>query len=354
MTGWLLAEQEALVLRDAMRSTSLLSRAAVEDRVKPNASPVSVGTDGVAVIRVEGILTKKPNVFARFFGGGNTTYRDIEASIAAAKNDPRIRSAVLLVDSPGGAVDGLFECLDAIAAFRAVKELRARASNAQSAAYAIAAAAGPIEAVGPASTFGSVGVAIDTWLDKDRLSLTNTDSPNKRPDLSTEKGRDIVVRHLDALHDLFVQAIAKGRKTTADAVRKGYGQGATLLAGEAKKLGMIDSIGTSAAASAGAMPSMRDIGDEIADAMGLPLAPDRHNLATTPAVPAAFDLGDQVAEVMAAEREHRVPAPWALGPLPAPFEPSDVAAELDADELAAAKLMAALERIDVAQAMRRR
>jgi ClpP class serine protease len=45
------------------------------------------------------------------------------------------------------------------------------------------------------------------------------------------------------MHDLFVDAIAGGRKTTAKKVNAEFGQGATLLAEEALKRGMIDSIG---------------------------------------------------------------------------------------------------------------
>ena len=63
-------------------------------------------------------------------------------------------------------------------------------------------------------------------------------------DLFTEEGRAVIREELDALHDLFVESIAEGRGVSADNVNAKFGEGATLLAGEALKRGMIDSITT--------------------------------------------------------------------------------------------------------------
>lgn len=194
-------------------------------------------------IRIEGALTKKPDVMAAWFGGGNTTYADIQTSLAIAQSDPSVKSVVLYVDSPGGQVDGLFDTLAAIESFRGSgKKLSVSASQAQSAAYAIAAMAGPIEATGPAAQFGSVGVVATFLQREDVLTLTNTDSPDKRPDLSTDEGKAVVVRYLDAVNDLFVDAIARGRGVNAKSVTESFGRGSTLLASQAKAAGMIDSI----------------------------------------------------------------------------------------------------------------
>ena len=47
---------------------------------------------------------------------------------------------------------------------------------------------------------------------------------------------------VDGLDELFAEAIADGRGTTIEKVNADFGQGATLLADEAVKRGMIDSI----------------------------------------------------------------------------------------------------------------
>lgn len=201
-----------------------------------------------AEIRVEGILTKKPDFFAMFFGGGNTTYPTIRSALNIAASNPAIKDVVMYIDSPGGAADGLIDTMADIAAFRGSsgKKLRVRAENAQSAAYGIAAAAGNIEAVGRGSTFGSVGTAVSYYVDPNVVDLTNTDSPDKRPDLTTAEGKAVVVKFLDQLNAEFVRAIAQGREVDVKAVTEGYGRGASMTAVEAKRLGLIDKIATTA------------------------------------------------------------------------------------------------------------
>ncbi|HET9954167.1 MAG TPA: S49 family peptidase [Polyangiaceae bacterium] len=194
-----------------------------------------------AEIRIDGVLTPKPDIIAFLLGGGNTTYASIQAALARAQTDGAIKRVVLNIDSPGGSMAGLFETLAAIEAF--TKPIRVVASRAASAAYAIAAATrGTIEAVSPASEFGSIGVAAKLPLDEDTIDLTSTDAPKKRPDPRTPEGRAVIVEYLDSVHELFVSAIAKGRGVKPETVNQTYGRGATLLAGEAKRLGMIDKI----------------------------------------------------------------------------------------------------------------
>ena len=52
-------------------------------------------------------------------------------------------------------------------------------------------------------------------------------APNKRPDLSTEEGRDALRPTLDALEAVFIAAVAKGRGTTEATVRADFGKGGT-------------------------------------------------------------------------------------------------------------------------------
>lgn len=243
---WLLAEESLRDMQRLERSGMMPSAAQQEafaERVAARSSPPNLTTAGnVAEIAVEGVLTKRPNFWASLFGGGNTAYTDIQMALSIAKNDPAIKSVVFRIDSPGGHVDGLFDTLGAIQSF--TKPMSVRASNAQSAAFAIAAVAGKIEALGASSTFGSIGTAIDfvMWSDVQIVSITNSDSPDKRPDPKTEEGKRVIVEYLDAVNDLFVDAIATGRGVKKKSVSQDYGRGATLLAGEAKKRGMIDSI----------------------------------------------------------------------------------------------------------------
>ena len=198
-----------------------------------------------AEIAITGAITNAPSLMAFLFGGGNTTYPDIIAALAVADQDPAVKTITLAIDSPGGTIAGLFDTLAAIEATN--KPVKATVANlAASAAFAIAAQADEIVAGNRATMFGSIGVVAEGFVDPDMVSVTSTEAPNKRPDLSTEAGRAVIRGELDGVHDLFADAIATGRSTTVDRVNADFGRGGTVLAGEALERGMIDSIAGSA------------------------------------------------------------------------------------------------------------
>lgn len=194
-----------------------------------------------AEISVSGVITKSPSFIAMLFGGGNVTYPEIVQALAEADKDPNVTQAVMKIDSPGGHFDGLFDAVAAMESFS--KPLKAVVHNqAASAAYALASQADEIVAANKAARVGSIGVVASFSVHEEEVEITSTKAPKKRPDLKTEEGKDMVREELDALHELFVDSIASGRDTTADKVNAEFGQGATLLADEALKRGMIDAI----------------------------------------------------------------------------------------------------------------
>jgi capsid assembly protease len=247
---WLLKDE---ILRE-LRAVN--ARATAEDRrafeaasvTQPQASaPRNLKVAGnVAEIGIDGVLTEKPDFLVWLFGGANTSYESIRAALASAQADQSIKEIVLNVNSPGGNVNGLFETIAAIQA--TTKPIRVRASQAASAAYALAAVAGKIEAVGPASSFGSIGVATSIYVDDQVVDIASKEAPNKRPDVTTDAGKAVVQAELDAIHELFADAIASGRADATgnedidvDFVNANFGRGGVLLAAEAKKRKMIDS-----------------------------------------------------------------------------------------------------------------
>lgn len=243
---WLLKHESAAELRHAFRTVTNIT---AEQRHAFAASAARAGralsvSGDVAEIRVEGLLTKQPFFLAYLLGYQTTTYTDIIDALASAASNPQVKRAELAIDSPGGEVHGLFETFAALEAF--TKPLSAFASCACSAAYAIATKASSIKAATPASEFGSVGVAVDMFVDDHLVQIASTHAPNKRPDVLTDEGKSIVRQELDSLHDLFVEAIARGRKTTKATVNADYGKGGVVLAMDAKRRGMIDSVVTPA------------------------------------------------------------------------------------------------------------
>jgi ClpP class serine protease len=204
-------------------------------------SPVMSVAGDTAEIRMEGVLTKRPDFMAFLFGGGNTTYGDIISAIAQVESDDSITNIVFAFDSPGGSVDGMFDAIDAISSV--TKPNKAVVHGlAASAAYALASASAEIEAASRASRVGSIGVVASFYVDENVIDVTSTNAPKKRPDVSTPQGKADVVEQLDGIHNLFVDGIAMGRGVTADKVNADFGRGATLLADEALKRGMIDKV----------------------------------------------------------------------------------------------------------------
>ncbi len=194
-----------------------------------------------AEISVTGVLTSRFDPIAYLFGGGNTVYSDVIAALATASADPKIKQIDLKIDSPGGSISGLF---DAVAALQGVKKRTvARVSNqAASAAYILASAAGEIVAENPTASFGSLGIVTSAYLDDNSVDITNSESPDKRPDLSTEEGKGVVVEHLNALYDIFVEAVAQGRGVSKDKVVSDFGRGKMFVAETALQAGMIDRV----------------------------------------------------------------------------------------------------------------
>jgi ClpP class serine protease len=247
---WLLSDEalQRRLVREIREARTPLS--AYVPRTRPAAEgPRSLSiANGVATITVAGVLTPGPDMMAEYYGEANTTYADLQAALSAALDDKAVREIVWQIDSPGGSVDGLFPLLEDISDARATggKAMRVVSDNAHSAAYGIAAAAGPITATRKTSSFGSVGVATSGFVQGGMcgkvVDLTNSDAPEKRPNLETPEGRDVIVRYLDQLAAEFMGSIAAGRGIKPEAVAAGYGRGSSMLASAALSAGLIDGI----------------------------------------------------------------------------------------------------------------
>lgn len=321
MNHYLIAPSALSALLDGAVSRSAPSAAEIV-AFAAAAPPVEMRTAAdVAHIEITGVLTPRPDLLAMLFGGGNTTYEAIQGALKSAAQDPTVKRVVMHIDSPGGTIAGLFETLQAIESFS--KPITVVASQATSAAYAIAAAAGPITAATPAASFGSIGVATSLVTNEKIVDLANRESPGKRPDVTTPEGRAVVQDNLDAVFELFVEAIAKGRGVASTDVVQNFGRGRTVLAREAMRAGMIDRIaktsesdpGSAASATSrllekiGAIKSGRlqpNLG-ESDDAFAHRVAAmhdidDEHEVHGTP------DLGDRIVALLESGRRQEAPS----------------------------------------------
>ncbi|MCK5614981.1 S49 family peptidase [Candidatus Pacearchaeota archaeon] len=205
--------------------------------------------NGIATIPIQGMLVNKVDICSAFFGETVTTYRFIRAAIAQAEADPSVKKIKFDGNSGGGFVSGCEITFQAI--LNAKKPTVAVISDmAASGMYWLASACDDIISVSRTGFFGSIGVAVE-MVNRDkqddnsgikRIILTNTSSKDKRPDMLTEDGQQIMIEELNALYDVFVESIlikrsAKLSRDTIDALG-----GRVIIAAEAVEMGLADRI----------------------------------------------------------------------------------------------------------------
>jgi ClpP class serine protease len=198
-----------------------------------------------ANINISGVLTKQFSYFYGLFGGGSTSYADIISAISLAESNDQVKKIVFNISSGGGRVDGSLDAYNAIK--NASKPTEAIIeSMAASAAFLLASGADKILASSKTDMFGSIGVVQTQIIDPYYMDITNRDSPNKRPDVTTPEGKSVIQDELDPIHNLLVAAISEGRSAatgktiSADVINKTFGKGSVFIADEAIARTMID------------------------------------------------------------------------------------------------------------------
>ena len=203
--------------------------------------------DGVAIVPLVGPIFRRAGLLTQVSGATST--EEFAQEVQAAVDNPTVRAVVLDISSPGGEVSGVNEVADAIYGMRGVKPIVAYVSDqGASGAYWIASAADRIVLDATASV-GSIG-AVARYMkvaDKPGVSVTeivSSQSPNKRLDPATDAGRAAMQREVDAVAQVFVEAVARNRSTTVESVLEKYGQGGSEIGARAVKAGMADSLGS--------------------------------------------------------------------------------------------------------------
>lgn len=209
---------------------------------------------GVAVISIRGHIRHRGGggLFDMYFGGVST--QQIAAALRAALADPAAAAIVLDFDSFGGDVNGVPELAAEILASRGQKPIIASVNAfAASAAYWLASAADEIF-ITPSGEVGSIGVwtmhvDISTALESEGLDVTLISAGKFKTEGNPfeplgEEARAAIQADVDALHDMFIKAVAKGRGVSTGTVRNGFGEGRMVLAAQAVAMGMADGVAT--------------------------------------------------------------------------------------------------------------
>lgn len=201
--------------------------------------------DGVALVPVEGPLFRRANLMTEFSGA--TSYNMLAKDFTVAVEDPAVKSIVLMIDSPGGMVNGASEFAGMVKAARGKKPIVAYiGGTGASAAYWIASAADRIVAADTA-LIGSVGAQSGFRVPAAKAGekeyrFVSSQSPLKNADPDTEAGAKGYQAIVDDLASVFISTLAENRSTTTDKIMSDYGQGAVFVAAEALKRGMIDGV----------------------------------------------------------------------------------------------------------------
>lgn len=207
--------------------------------------------DGVAVIEVEGTLVHKGSWIG--MDCGETSYEGLRTQIERARRDTAVKAAVVEIDSPGGAVSGLFETADALARLSAEKPTMAiLTSVACSAAYLLASPARRIimPEFGFAGSIGAVVMHVDwsQYLEAEGVKVTLISSGAHKVDGNPfgPLGQDVVDRikaDLDQVRGRFAEIVGRGRGKALTAKAALATEAQVYSGREAVSLGLADALG---------------------------------------------------------------------------------------------------------------
>jgi|GEM_PF-1509848 len=225
--------------------------------------------DGVnATIRIEGPMSVDgPDICDLFCGLGGCSYIDIfdAAEKAAVDVNPDIGEVIIKMNTPGGTVNGCDTAFQALWKLSETHQIVVwNTGLIASAGQWLASAAHKIIAKTPVAFQGSIGVVLNFFdysgmledFGIEEITITNFESPDKWPDLKTEKGKDVVIEELNAIYDVFRRRVIQGRdralgsgKVTAETI-DGL-RGRVLIAEKAMEIGLTDIIEDSSTQGSG-------------------------------------------------------------------------------------------------------
>lgn len=227
--------------------------AAVPEAMRAGSRGVNVRA-GVAIVRLQGIITPQGSWLSLLFGGEPGGLQAFRRDLREALASEDVTSVVLDIHSPGGLIGLVPETAAEVRNARGDKPIIAVANTmCASAAYWIAAQADEVVCT-LSGMVGSIGVYLvhedwsafneafgvqPTYIYEGRHKVEgNLDEP-----LSDEAKAALQAEVRD-LYELFINDVAAGRGTTPEAVEAGYGEGRVLPARRAVEAQLADDVAT--------------------------------------------------------------------------------------------------------------
>lgn len=222
----------------------------IDERVGDDSDLIKIVGD-VAIIPIRGVMMKDPNMFMRFFGGTST--RVVQRLVEVAASDPEIATIILLIDSPGGSVNGLAELADAVFKARESKQVIAQVDGMMASAALLVGSqahkvhAGRLDLVG---SIGTVSVLHDTSALFENEGIKTIPVTTGQFKAIGEPGTEVtdeqvaeVQKIVDLFFDDFKVMVARGRKMSMARVNA-IADGRVFGGEEAMELGLVDKIQT--------------------------------------------------------------------------------------------------------------
>jgi len=213
-------------------------------RYRASVGYVTSVNDGIGIVEINDALVSEPQL--GFFGG--IDYKALSAILEDFEEDDAVEKVVIDINSPGGAINGLYETLSVMKALN--KPVYCFSSGyVCSASYAIASATKGIYAT-PQARIGSIGAYMEFVDSKDfyenagirHISFYGQNSDMKNLDPQTDKGKEMYQDEINKVEDMFLSAIAENRGIEKQEVIENFGHGQVFFADEAKNRKMIDGI----------------------------------------------------------------------------------------------------------------
>lgn len=209
--------------------------------------------DGVAIIPLQGVLTKADSAWNRFCGMTSTALT--RQLLQLAVEDPKVQAILLHIDSPGGTVDGTQELADAVCAVRGQKPIVSLADGCMcSAACWVGCAADQVFITSDSTMTGSIGVVathVDVSRAEDQMGRKTTEiTAGKYKRISgsyaplSEDGRAEIQAQVDHIYGVFVDQMALFRNVSSETVLADMADGRVFLGKQAVKAGLVDGVST--------------------------------------------------------------------------------------------------------------
>lgn len=242
----------ALIPDEAFGLPVLVAQALEGAAAQAPAKTPSRKSGTVAVIPFFGFVEQRGGLWGEFFGSAPLDL--FQARLAMAAGDADVKGIVVEFDSPGGEVYGVTEAAALIRAVRNSKPVVGFVNAmAASSAYWIASACDEVIAT-PSGDLGAIGVFmihddVSGYLDKLGVKATIISAGKYKTEASPfgplgDDAKAAIQSRVDGTYSAFVADVAKGRRTTPDTVRGGFGEGRAVRAKDAVSQGMADTVGS--------------------------------------------------------------------------------------------------------------